>query len=126
MQFVREIDGVGAEAVELRTHLEQCRASWLRSQLYDSKTYTPARARAQNAPRKCTLARTATHMHADARTHTSDSKFVDEDLRRSSYRAITDDTELFNLCDNIVKVISDSDPSFSYRLVRNDGRDRLE
>ena len=48
-----------------------------------------------------------------------EKKFEDTSQRLSEYRAIVDD-QLFQLCEDLVGKISDSDENMSYSLVRND------
>jgi len=49
----------------------------------------------------------------------TETKFVDESLRRSSFRAIVDPT-LFTIADQLVQAVNATDPLYKYQLVRND------
>ena len=48
----------------------------------------------------------------------TETKFVDESLRLSSFRAIVDPA-LFSIADQLVQAVNADDPVYSYKLVRN-------
>jgi hypothetical protein len=50
----------------------------------------------------------------------TEEKLVDENVRRSQFRSITNDQELFNECEKLLEQHFGDDETYSYSLVRND------